>query len=791
MLARRRGVLANVLANERCNCFLLRYQHSAAAADGAPLPLDVLLNSSTPAPESGHSPVLWPRVSQRKDSLTLAREIRACGDVASLLQVLGNAPAPYSRLVTHTIVHALLRAQHPSRAGAFLVEAATPRHEAAKQPRIHSVSLAKTIQALLKTVPRIQGRQDRMRTSHDPRLLVLEPHAISDSALRNALTLYIQARKLFIRRQGNVATELWNALLNQREWVTAALFFEQQVMDYQLRRTLPTLLRPESSIEPHRQNQLRRRLAVLRLEDIYPPKGQFVDLCYRLAGVLSGILKSPGSGSLFVEAAGAVPERARKEPDLFATESDSRQISPRPPKTPLTPQRARHHVRLVLQALTVLGRLVDTRQVPFANISAWVNTVGSLPRSLMDVVVYTMIDQRPATVYARKHLREIIDRYAASPPRTPHVFSHVVIETNGNTWRGLAHRSVEAPKDTLGLYKALRATYDAPDAMPGGLTGHKSLQQLRKTDIFPLLRNATYVPPANPTEAADDSFMPPPSMPTYEALFAVLLNTPNGCAPGALYDSVPALISASQSPKKLRQAKKVAERLRKAEQREEKNYHAPRSPNNPNPLHLRYPEHPLDFDKYPNLAPVAYRKQLAIEKLGSRSIALALGRVRMVAGLLAHMLHERSPPLLPWKSKSIMQLLGRRADILRPLLGQEGGPEQGNFLLEDKWQGLWEAVWEGEARARREGEVNAAESRRLVGEAEMEAGVTSERILVRVPVEDEDEWAVDRDSGVLRPKWDEDEEADMGAEELEEFNRRLGSRASDKEVEMYREGLST
>ncbi|KAK7050402.1 hypothetical protein R3P38DRAFT_2686412, partial [Favolaschia claudopus] len=728
MLARRRGVLANVLVNERCNCFPSRYQHSASSADGSLLPLDVLLNSSTPVP----SPVLWPRVSQRKDSVTLAREIRACGDVASLLQVLGNAPAPYSRLVTHTIVHALLRAQHPSRAGAFLVEAATPRHEAAKQPRIHSLSLAKTIQALLKTVPRIQGRQDRMRTSHDPRLLVLEPHAISNSALRNALTLYLQARKLFIRRQGNVATELWNALLNQREWVTAALFFEQQVTDYQLRRTLPTLLRTDSSIEPHRQNQLRRRLAVLRLEDIYPPKGQFVDLCYRLAGVLSGILKSPESGSLFVEAAGAVPERARREPDLFDTASDSRQISPRPPKTPLTPQRARHHVRLVLQALTVLGRLVDTRQLPFANISAWVNTVGSLPRSLMDVVVYTMVDQRPATVYARKHLREIVDRYAASPPRTPHVFSHVVIETNGNTWR------------------------------------------------------ATYVSPANPTEAADDSFMPPPSMPTYEALLAVLLNTPNGCAPGALYDSVPNLISVSQSPKKLRQARRVAERLRKAEQRAEKNYHAPRSPNNPNPLYLRYPEHPLDFDKYPNLAPVAYRKQLAIEKLGSRSIALALGRVRMVAGLLAHMMHERSPPLLPWKSKSIMQLLGRRADILRPLLGQEGGPEQGNFLLEDKWQGLWEAVWEGEARARREGEVNAAESRRLVGEAEMEAGVTSERVLVRVPVEDEDEWAVDRDSGVLRPKWDEDEEADMGLEELEEFNRRLGSRASDKEVEMYR-----
>jgi hypothetical protein len=208
---------------------------------------------------------------------------------------------------------------------------------------------------------------------------LLDAQLVSEPALRTALDLYIQARKLFVPRQNEVTTLIWYALLRQREWVPAALFFEHQVKDYQLLRTLPTLLRtgnPDGQpMTPHSRDHLRRRLAVLRLEDNRPSASLFANLCFRLAGVISSLSKNPDSGLL---APVPVTARQTREPEAPFDASYPDALPPPPPQSPMTLQRASHHGRIVLQALTILGALVDARQLPFGDISAWVSTVGSV-----------------------------------------------------------------------------------------------------------------------------------------------------------------------------------------------------------------------------------------------------------------------------------------------------------------------------------------------------------------------------------------------------------------------------
>ncbi|KAF7377750.1 hypothetical protein MSAN_00198000 [Mycena sanguinolenta] len=731
---RRHAIIPRHLATKICAGFKTRTSKlldgsslDALPSDALPsdaLPLDALVNdlvSKIPQPT-----VLWSAPKKNTDVKALAHEIRAriTADDPTALDLLREIPPPYPALVAHTAVHALLRAKQISRAGSVLLAYAVQRRDTIKEPRIHPVTLAETIKALLDVVPTTQGRQDRARTALRPSLLVIDAQHVSEPALRTALGLYIKARQLFVHRQKDVTVRLWNALLNQREWIPAALLFELQVKDYQLRRTLPTLLRVgkpgDRPMNPQERWHLRRRLDHLRREDIRPNRALFTDLCFRIAGVISSLARSTESGLISIN-----PDSVPPKPDSI--------IRP-PKKAPLTPQRAWHHARVALQALTILGGLVDARKVPFGDISAWVSTVGSLPSTLEHLPAFTL-DGHPKRVYARQHLRAILERYATSLPRVPHIYSE----------------------------------------FPFGMSG--------------------FSPPSDPAEAEDDSLMPPPLMPTYEALLSVFLNAgARGRAPGALYYYTPeeAMNATTDQQQRWNEAaerveaslgapkgSRIIELVYPVEEKVQ-HYHAPRSPNNPDPLHLQYPAHPLDFDQYPKPARVSPGDHAAatqMQKLGPTPVALY--RVHVVAKVLSHMMYERSPAMPPWESEAIMQVLQRRADVLRLLIGRTGVMEEMTGVRE----GLWDAVWEGAARARREAEVNAAEARRIIAEGEYEVGATQERIPWSERMDSEqEEWAVDRESGVLRPANEEDE----SLEELEMFNRRMAARTWNKELDMYR-----
>ncbi|KAJ7716356.1 hypothetical protein B0H14DRAFT_3012959 [Mycena olivaceomarginata] len=766
-------------------------------------------------------PLQWPAVPKRKDVQTLAREIRTrivADDTNAALDMLRNVPQPYPRLIVHTTVHALLRSQQAARAGNFLLAFAVERQSTTKLPRIHPTTLAITTKALLALVPKTQGRQDRTRTPRRPSLLLLDAQLVSEPALRTALDLYIQARKLFVPRQNEVTTLIWYALLRQREWVPAALFFEHQVKDYQLLRTLPTLLRtgnPDGQpMTPHSRDHLRRRLAVLRLEDNRPSASLFANLCFRLAGVISSLSKNPDSGLL---APVPVIARQTREPEA-PFDASYPDAPPPPPQSPMTLQRASHHGRIVLQALTILGALVDARQLPFGDISAWVSTVGSIPPSFAVFIVYTMIDGRPKRADGRDHLRAVLERYTMSLPRTPHVYSQFPLVTSGLVRRGLRHRM---PSTNAGSDPALRTADAPPDGIPGYLGAVEfdglGARERRKRRIAertetgratrgegapnsnlrldsPVTRRPSiqHVTPTDPAEAADDSLMPPPLMPTYEALLKVLLSPGNYLStPGALFESLPERASKEQRARWNEAAERVEAILDKhelapfveEEAAMERHYHAPRSPNNPDPLHLRYPTHPLDFDKYPNPSPVSLPRASGQAQVRLGPAPLTHHRVRMAASVLAHMMYERSPPMPPWESMPIMWLLARRADVLTPLIGRAGpfvaptDSERKNGEGMESARGLWETVWEGSARARWEAEVSAAEARRIIAEEEHKVGAAS--------IEEED-WAVDGQSGVLRPSEAEEGEDDL--EELDTFNRRMVAKTWDRELELYYSG---
>ncbi|KAF8218348.1 hypothetical protein K438DRAFT_1925467 [Mycena galopus ATCC 62051] len=793
----RRAIVGRVLVNKRCASHTIA--RTGQVVDGRwDLPLDAVVNelvSNTAAPA-----VLWPAPPKAADVKAIARTIRAsiAANDFTALDVLRSLPRPHPRFVIHATVHALLRARQAPRASALLLAFANERASASKLPRISPITLAETIKALLELVPKIQGRQDRVRTTLSPKLLLLDAQLVSEPALRTALALYIKARQLYVHRTKDVTTRLWYALVSQREWIPAALFIELQVKDYQLRHTLRTVLRaenPAKPLNPHHRHHIRRRLDLLRREDIRPNRGLFTDLCFRIAGVISSITKSPESGLLSTQLP-SIEAHGRPIPPVLTTPVTQL------PKTPLTPQRAQHHARVALQALAILAPLIDARQVPFGDISAWVTTVGSLPSSLARVTVYTMVEGRPELVGARAYLRRVLERYATSLPRVPHIYSEFPFRTSGFERRGLKHTS---PDLTANLVHP-DSPYFPPEISDG-------------TGPSPSTR---HFPPKDPAEAADDSLMPPPLMPTYESLLNVFLNPGNkGRGPGALFEAAPKMDSqparwnagAELVEAKLEEKKdpRIPDRMAleaKTRQGERESvqghYHAPRSPNNPDPLHLQYPAHPLDFDKYPDASRVppgasgahadAARVQAQLEKLGP--VPVALHRVRVVAIVLRHMLYKRNPAMPPWESEGIMRLLERRADVLKPLIGRT---EEGfNALVEWKdsiietekagARGLWEAVWEGDARARRETEVNAAEARRIVAEAEYEAGATRGHIpwSTRMDAEEQEQlaWRVDRESGVLRPKGKEDDE-DERPEQLEMLNRRLVAKTADKELEMY------
>ncbi|KAJ6460884.1 hypothetical protein C8R45DRAFT_1028484 [Mycena sanguinolenta] len=743
MLLRKRAILS------RCAAFSTKVfneppRSTLDALAPHPLPLDALVNDLA----STHPTVLWPAPKKTTNVKALAREIRArivANDPAAL-DLLREIPRPYPALVVHTAVHALLRAKQVSRAGSLLLAFAVERRHTIKEPRIHPVTLAQTLRALLDTVPTTQGRQDRARTALRPSLLVIDAQLVSEPALRTALGLYIKARQLFVHRQKDVTTRLWHTLLNQREWIPAALLFELQVKDYRLRRTLPTLLRTDNPggrpMNPQERWYLHRRLDHLRREDVRPNRALFADLCFRIAGVLSSVTQSTESGLISMNFPFTDPDNVPPKP-----------VSTRgPPKQAHTPQRAWHHARVALQALSILGGLVDARRVPFGDISAWVSAVGSLPSTLEDIPAYTL-DGHPKRVYARNHLREVLERYATSLPRVPHIYSEFPFATSGFVRRGLKDKVLDDAEATPSIRQVL---------------------------------------PSDPAEAEDDSLMPPPLMPTYEALLSVFLNAgARGRAPGALYYYAPeeAMNATKDQQKRWNEAAQRVEASLDASKANRiielvhpvevkvQHYHAPRSPNNPDPLHLRYPTHPLDFDKYPKPPRVASGDHAAatqLQKLGPAPVALY--RVHVVAKVLEHMMYERSPAMPPWESEAIMQLLQRRADVLRLLIGRAGMVKE----MEGVRDGLWDAVWEGAARARREAEVTAAEARRIIAEGEHEVGA---RIPWSTRLDNEREaWAVDRESGVLRPTKEEAESWD----ELEMFNRRLAAQTWDKELEMYR-----
>ncbi|KAJ6475829.1 hypothetical protein C8R47DRAFT_670700 [Mycena vitilis] len=309
-------------------------------------------------------PIQWKSPSPRKGPQEVVRELRAAltvsGVVGALALLRENAHTPYPRLVAHAVVHSLLRAGEHLRAGAFLNAFATER-TAVKLPRVHPTTLSKTIGALIALVPKTQGRQDRVRTAQRPALLRIQASMVSEPALRTALSLYLQARNLFVPRKRKDAAMILDALFRQREWIPAALMFELQVKDHQLRRSIPFLLRAEDPaappLNPHDRHHLRRRLAVLQIEKSRVSPAFFADLCFRIAGVLSSLTNRPAS-------------------PYYAATEEIPALAPGP-RTPLTPQRAQHHARLALQALAILGTLIKTRQIPFGNVNSWIVTVGS------------------------------------------------------------------------------------------------------------------------------------------------------------------------------------------------------------------------------------------------------------------------------------------------------------------------------------------------------------------------------------------------------------------------------
>ncbi|KAJ7198803.1 hypothetical protein GGX14DRAFT_699955 [Mycena pura] len=704
------------------------------------VPLDAVVNEL-----ASEASVNWANQSPRRDTKDLARDIRACilaSDVPAALAILSTVPRPYPRLLAHTAVHALLRIRDIPHAGALMLEFATER-ATTKLPRMHPTTLARTTMALLELVPRAQAPQAWSRTAQNPDILQLTADKVSHPSLRTAYALYVQARRIFVRRKNAVAEALWRALLIQREWVAAALMFELQVKDYQLRRTLPSLLNnrnPDGLLTPHDRDHARRRLALLRLEQARPSYKFFSQLCHRLGNVISkvtsGLTEHPSTVHHIqldpVHCNQFVPNIPFKASSGLAISSSSGR--------PLSHRRAQHHARLALQALTIIGALIDNRKIPFSDVSAWVITVGSLPPVLAPIQSYASLNGRSIRVTARSHLRAVLEAYASALPRSPHVYSEFIAATGGLIRRGLHHKVAssnifnERERKIRALRERRRAETDSAAFV---------------------VSKYKHVPPDDPVDACDDSLMPPPNMATCEALLGVFLHSGNGC--GLLYcdhGTVPSVTVASAEQSKSRDVIKSAGKTLDGPFHQQ-HYHVARSPNNPHP-HVSYPAHLLDFDAYPDppiVSPMPVNEWTTPAPDGYC--------MRLVERVIAHMLRERSVPLPPWQSLPLLRLLERRAESVRPALAESG---------------LWDELWAGVSHSRRESEVRAAEARRLARGA-------GEFVRMDNSGDEEQEWAV----------WSSGMQQDDGAMQkpnIEAFNRRLGERMRQKELQNYYNGVA-
>ncbi|CAK5274274.1 unnamed protein product [Mycena citricolor] len=507
---------------------------------------------------------------------------------------------PSSRLALHKLVHASLRASKHQEAAHLILNDNRGPLFVSQSHRIHPTTLAKVMHELIASVPRRQTPQQWYRTQVNPSILQFSAEMVSHPDLRLASALHLYARDRLVPRSPLVSKLLWQALLNQRDWIAAAHMFGLQVRDYHARRTLPTVLRnaEKAGLSSHVVSGLRRKLAVLNAEDASVSRPFFGQLCYRLSGVLFHI-----NGRLRSSSATANSEK------VVPTDTGTKA---------LTPARAKHHQRMVLQALVILSTMVDQRQVPFADVSAWINAAGmvgitsllfaayadpcQIPLSASADMCFHVNPQnaRATPVSARAYMRQVLENYASNLPRTPHLCSQVLPSRAGSVWRGLHHQLETSSKQRM--------------------------------------------PPQDPNDASDDTFMAPPNLPTYEALLRVFLH--RGEERGLYEESAHDIESVQDS-----------------ESSEDWHYHAPRSPNNSDPLN-QYPEHLLDFDAYPT--------RPAGQELSSKNSHTVQRQGDLAAAVLQHMIFERSPQLAPWQSDIIRDLLRWRSrDLENGLIGQD------------------------------------------------------------------------------------------------------------------------
>ncbi|KAJ6561532.1 hypothetical protein DFH09DRAFT_1160181 [Mycena vulgaris] len=735
------------------------------------VPLDRIVSGLAPP-----ATVKWPNLPPTKDTRTLAREIRAhiaAKNVEAALAILSSVPEPHSRLLEHAAVHALLRISENRRAGAMLLAFATP-HAMVKLPRMHPTTLSRTILALLSLIPKAQGAHEWIRTAMRPTLMFLNHNTVSDAALRTALALWIQARKLFVPRPKQTTAVLWKTLLAQREWIPAALMFDLQVKDYQLRKTLPTLLRDPDAppLTPHDRQNLRRRLAVLRVEQIRGSRPLFAELCYRIAGVIANVTSRPESGFMSPAVVAAHrraaaaqqsepdddetysirstrfrdndPDEAYKQQDSDRNEAYPRGFGAPPKKKIIRPNRAFHHVRVALQALSILGGLIDSRQIAFPDISAWISAVGSLPPSVSSVPVFTLLPDGPKRVHGREYLRTVLETYASALPRVPHLYSELPFGESGWLRRGLKHKHTILSSTVVNEMAITDPSLRTSDASPTQLEGYLGAVELdglskqdRKKRTLRALRQAwaeSTVHQGEP-DAEDEGEVPRKA----HALLDVLMHGEK--SRGLLYESMPSTTTPTAEAARLTRATDDAKAADSTELRDyngpeveerkivHQHYHAPDSPNNPHP-HVAYPAHPLDFEAYPTVA---------LPSESEPKSEPARPEAALAARVVEHMMHARSPPLQPWESDLLMSLLERRVHTL--------GEEE-----------VWDEVWAGARRSNQEEQMRRSEAQRII---ERENRGLEHGHRVRWGDREEEGWALDHRL------------FDVEAEEVNVFTERL------------------
>jgi hypothetical protein len=153
-------------------------------------------------------------------------------------------------------------------------------------------------------------------------------------------------------------TRLWQALLTQRGWIVAALVVDLLVTDHRLCATLPEF--PERRRLSNGNGELMtsedhlyltRRLPLLRLERLRPPRTLFHDLCNRMCGL---ILHMAPAGLLGEQTQRREPSRRRTTAEKSASTKDGSErnlvraedTDAKLPK--LSPSRARQRMQDIL-----------------------------------------------------------------------------------------------------------------------------------------------------------------------------------------------------------------------------------------------------------------------------------------------------------------------------------------------------------------------------------------------------------------------------------------------------------